>query len=587
MKFICDDGRTVYKLTDFGAARELPEGQHFQSLYGTEEYLHPDLYERAVLRKHVNKTFGATIDLWSIGVTLYHVATGNLPFRPYGGRKNKETMHLITTKKASGVISGIQVTEDGQIEWRKTLPESCQLSPGLKKIITPLLAGLLEADSKKIWTFDRFFAEVTDMLSRKSVNIFHVNKAQLIKVYIHPDESYNHLQNYINEQTEVGVDNQILLLKSNLFTDIVEENSRAGGYPETQEEEPLFLFNKENNNVLVVPEQSLPKFNEFSNVTSVESDAAQAKNGCSIGYLCRRRIEKYSLACRHFSNCVENFTQYLNKELKEVNQVALHLLEKTTIHKKTAQFLQSSQHLATHKLNNVPQADHMDELKQLSESFVAETAKKITQLHQTHVGENSLKSEWDSSNRPLNCPAKTRAPERARTEVERLRDSWQHLVRDRATRTLSYNDEQFHILERIKITHTINRIKVLLQKEVFPQYVQLAENLGDWYKIAQTVYLQIMILKRDVVNYDGNLKKFELEMFIKNEEYLEQVRKLLEQDASDNSSKKTKNSNNQKLKGYLTEYSKESCEMQQMILENAQLVDQINRSLEELSVEAD
>lgn len=77
MKFIRDDGTTVYKLTDFGAARELQEGQYFQSLYGTEEYLHPDMYERAVLRKHLNKTFGATIDLWSIGVTLYHVATGN------------------------------------------------------------------------------------------------------------------------------------------------------------------------------------------------------------------------------------------------------------------------------------------------------------------------------------------------------------------------------------------------------------------------------------------------------------------------------------------------------------------------------
>ncbi|XP_063932799.1 serine/threonine-protein kinase TBK1-like [Zophobas morio] len=587
MKFICDDGRTVYKLTDFGAARELPEGQHFQSLYGTEEYLHPDLYERAVLRKHVNKTFGATIDLWSIGVTLYHVATGNLPFRPYGGRKNKETMHLITTKKASGVISGIQVTEDGQIEWRKTLPESCQLSPGLKKIITPLLAGLLEADTKKIWTFEKFFTEVTDMLSRKIVNIFHVNKAQLIKVYIHPDESYTHLQNYINEQTEVSTENQILLLKSNLFTDIVEENSRAGGYPETKEEEPLFLFNKENNNVTVVPEQSLPKFNEFSNVTSVESDAAQAKNACSIGYLCKRRIEKYSLACRHFTNCVENFVMYINKELKEVNQVCVHLLEKTTIHKKTAHFLESSQRLASFKLNNVPQITYVDELKQLSESFVSETAKKIMQLNQSHVIENSLQSEWDTSSRPLKCPVKSRASERARTEVERLRDSWQHLVRDRATRTLSYNDEQFHILERIKITHTINGSKLLLQKEVFPQYMQLAENLGDWYKIAQTVYLQLMILKRDVLNYDNNLKKFELEMFIKNEEFLEQVRKLLEQDATDNSSKKMKNSNNQKLKMCLTEYRRENGQINDLISENAQIVEQVNRILDELTVEED
>ena len=34
--FVC---RSVYKLTDFGAARQLPEDGEFMSLYGTEEYL--------------------------------------------------------------------------------------------------------------------------------------------------------------------------------------------------------------------------------------------------------------------------------------------------------------------------------------------------------------------------------------------------------------------------------------------------------------------------------------------------------------------------------------------------------------------
>lgn len=75
--------------------------------------------------------------------------------------------------------------------------------------------------------------------------------------------------------------------------------------------------------------------------------------------------------------------------------------------------------------------------------------------------------------------------------------------------------------------------------------MQLAENVGDWYKIAQTVFLQIMILKRDLLNYEGNLKKFELEMFIKNEEYLEEVRRKLEREANDHTTKKNKNSNNQ------------------------------------------
>ncbi len=37
MKFIKDDGSIVYKLTDFGAARELQDDQQFMSLYGTEE----------------------------------------------------------------------------------------------------------------------------------------------------------------------------------------------------------------------------------------------------------------------------------------------------------------------------------------------------------------------------------------------------------------------------------------------------------------------------------------------------------------------------------------------------------------------
>ena len=39
MKFVGLDGSTQYKLTDFGAARELEDDQQFMSLYGTEEYL--------------------------------------------------------------------------------------------------------------------------------------------------------------------------------------------------------------------------------------------------------------------------------------------------------------------------------------------------------------------------------------------------------------------------------------------------------------------------------------------------------------------------------------------------------------------
>lgn len=39
MRLVGDDGRSVYKLTDFGAARELEDDEKFLSIYGTEEYL--------------------------------------------------------------------------------------------------------------------------------------------------------------------------------------------------------------------------------------------------------------------------------------------------------------------------------------------------------------------------------------------------------------------------------------------------------------------------------------------------------------------------------------------------------------------
>ena len=76
MRCINENGSHIYKLVDFGAARQLDPSDTFTSLYGTEEYLHPDMYERAVLRKNKGKAFNRNVDLWSIGATFYHVITG-------------------------------------------------------------------------------------------------------------------------------------------------------------------------------------------------------------------------------------------------------------------------------------------------------------------------------------------------------------------------------------------------------------------------------------------------------------------------------------------------------------------------------
>nr|XP_034835473.1 serine/threonine-protein kinase TBK1 [Maniola hyperantus] len=494
MKFINEDGTTTYKLTDFGAARELQEEEQFVSLYGTEEYLHPDMYERAVLRKPVGKSFGATVDLWSIGVTLYHVATGQLPFRPYGGRRNKETMFYITTKKASGVIAGTQTTENGPIEWARELPSHCQLSAGLRKIVTPLLAGLLEVDPHRIWTFDRFFSEVQMVTSTKPVHIFHVNKAASLKVFLKPEEKYEHLQTSICEQTSVVAESQILLYRDTLLLTEIDDNTLGKNYPDTTAEVPLMLFNKNNNNVSMTPEPEIPKFPVFPNIVSVENDASQAKTACSVGHVVKRRVETLCAASVLCGACVTRWGALLATRLAATAVRAQALAAHAARLHDAARALDLAAG-AVRALRGGAGAGEAWSPAAALVSAEAEALRSAAAALRTRHAAAALRADWDDALPHAPCPNDLRLHLKAKTLVERLRESWQHLVRDRATRSLTYNDEQFHVLERITVAETGRR--ALLQRAA-PLARARADAIADWYKVAQTVYLQTQILDKDL-----------------------------------------------------------------------------------------
>ncbi|XP_049288700.1 serine/threonine-protein kinase TBK1 [Anopheles funestus] len=498
MKYISEDGQTVYKLTDFGAARELGENQQFASLYGTEEYLHPDMYERAVLRKSINRSFTANVDLWSIGVTLYHVATGNLPFRPYGGRKNKETMYHITTKKAPGVISGTQTSENGPIEWSKHLPAHCQLKEGLKQLVTPLMAGLLEESQGRMWSFDKFFVEVQNILNKTVLHIFYVNRATSIEVYLEPEQTLVHLREHILAQTDVPQASQLLLLENELFATKVDANTSARGYPPTEANNPVMLFNIENYNVILPTEWDLPKFPTFPNGISVENDASLAKVACSVGHECKRRVESMSLLDTLMNKSVHQFSGFLAGFLVKLLKRTRHLEDIEGLISELAKMFEvaASNHETYQKFGaNI----HTSYEKQKTD--FQRVSEPIQQLYGRFVKEESLVREWNSGYRALRTPNKNRDSEKAKSLVNRLRDSWQHMLRDRATRSLTYNDEQFHVLEKVKIAETGKRLKTLLNDGVRQAVEQEAECLADWYKKAQTIFLQTQFLMKDVGAY--------------------------------------------------------------------------------------
>lgn len=140
------DGTTTYKLCDFGSARILKPNEKYSSIAGTPQYMHPDIYGKyysGMLNiKSPTQTFTDIHELWSIGVTFYQVASGNLPFKPKNGRLDMKTMYKMIREKPPGSISARQ-TEDGGIEWSTKLPD-CELDDALRQVVTPLLAALLQ-----------------------------------------------------------------------------------------------------------------------------------------------------------------------------------------------------------------------------------------------------------------------------------------------------------------------------------------------------------------------------------------------------------------------------------------------------------
>uniref|UniRef100_A0A4W3HVH3 Serine/threonine-protein kinase TBK1 n=1 Tax=Callorhinchus milii TaxID=7868 RepID=A0A4W3HVH3_CALMI len=318
MRVIGEDGQSVYKLTDFGAARELEDDEQFVSLYGTEEYLHPDMYERAVLRKPQQKMYGAIVDLWSIGVTFYHAATGNLPFRPFEGpRRNKEVMYKIITEKPPGAISGAQKSENGSIVWSDKLPISCSLSTGLRSMLIPVLANILEVDQDKCWGFDQFFVETNDILHRVVIHVFSLQQVTLHKIYIQTYNTANVFYDLLYKQTNVPPQNQELIFEGRPLD--LEPNVQAQNFPKTSEENPLILVSSEAVNTLglIFEEPTAPKVNPRYDL---DLDASCAKT--ITGVVCQ--AQKISASLLHYQELVRKGVRWWIRIIMENYHETLH-----------------------------------------------------------------------------------------------------------------------------------------------------------------------------------------------------------------------------------------------------------------------
>ncbi|XP_064633167.1 serine/threonine-protein kinase TBK1-like [Lineus longissimus] len=514
LRYITEDGSSIYKLTDFGAARELAEEGQFMSLYGTEEYLHPDMYERAVLRQPSAKQFGATVDLWSLGVTLYHVAVGQLPFRPYGGRKNKPTMHRITTQKESGVISGIQYSDKGEIHWSKTLPEHCLISHGLKTLITPLLAGLLECQPKQMWSFERFFTEAFSLCAKTVIYVFNVWSGSHLRIYMKKDESYAKFQELIAEQTDISANNQVLLLDGQHFSHMVQALLPAVQYPHTSQDYPIFLYSKDFVQCPKLQLFNIPELPQFpsSAPTNLDADFSVAKTCGGSLHLMQKLVKSAVHRQRLMDESVKLYGEVLVRDMMQFKDYATHFTCICDETKKRVQCLSEIHRNNKRAISIIDKLTGNNEWARFVSTLDGLTDSGQRPLHEMNIGNSELKRFCDDNYENLvkrrvltsgwrkqsGCTEKERCVQKLDILVENTSEIVHDFRKNKMTRRLQYNEEHIHHISKNRLTENCAKATSLLQDHCYRNLKQVHASLATWLERAYKVHANI-------VQMDGKL----------------------------------------------------------------------------------
>ncbi|XP_066528016.1 inhibitor of nuclear factor kappa-B kinase subunit epsilon isoform X2 [Hoplias malabaricus] len=468
MRQMREDGQSIYKLTDFGAARELEDDEKFTSIYGTEEYLHPDMYARAVLKKPQQKTYGVKVDLWSIGVTFYHTATGSLPFRPFGGpRNNKQIMYKITTEKPERAIAGTQKAENGPIEWSYELPPSCHLSEGLKLQLVPVLANILEANQKKCWSLDQFFAATTDILHRIQIHIFSLQQATAHSIYIHFHNTASIFFEEVQVQTGIEPEFQQFLFEGHPLP--LDPSMKVINLPHTTADRPIFLLSRRPEKIAAPPLKE-PETPVVPTRFDIVADHTFAKTVVGVIH---QFLKMASILQKHRELILQGVYIYIENVRIECNNTAHKI---AMVNMKLLSCLSVEEMLQTlgqFPLDIPDSSDCKQKLTLIQENlpvYGSSIRDHQSKLHKLHT-ELARYTEILATD---NCVDKIKFL------LEKIVAVYHHYRKDKATGKLTYNNEQIHKFEKINLLNHIKKVKVLFRDDYGQKHQDFLATLGTW-----------------------------------------------------------------------------------------------------------
>ncbi|KAL3852400.1 hypothetical protein ACJMK2_016051 [Sinanodonta woodiana] len=244
----------------------------------------PDMYGKVVLKRDPEGRYDARVDLWSIGVTLYHVATGQLPFQPYGGISNQETWHWMTLIKPKGMISGKQHQQGAQIIWSNQLDNTCHLSTTLQKQLVPTLARLIEVDPAYMLTFKEFILKIREIKKKILIVIFCFPIGKRICIYLETTDTYAQLQEHIASATEIPAVEQLILFGELEVSEVVESSAKVAEYPKMLLKSLLYVFHRQPLDSMRLEREEMPKFPDFANDADLDGDVKLAKKCSNVSF---------------------------------------------------------------------------------------------------------------------------------------------------------------------------------------------------------------------------------------------------------------------------------------------------------------
>ncbi|MFT7814052.1 inhibitor of nuclear factor kappa-B kinase subunit epsilon isoform X1 [Arapaima gigas] len=444
MRVVGEDGRSIYKLTDFGAARELEDDEKFVSIYGTEEYLHPDMYERAVLKKPQQKAYGVTVDLWSIGVTFYHAATGSLPFVPFGGpRRNKRVMYKITTEKPVGAIAGVQNVEDGPIDWSYQMPSHCQLSESVHLICLPCRCRPLQRNP-------RGSCVCPALLPFSFTHTFYRHCCPNTQASIFFEE--------VERQTQVSREfQQYFFLGHSLM---LEPSMKVVNFPPTTPDRPIFLVSRRPEKTVGLLHKE-PESPTMPTRFDILADYSFSKAVLGV-------IHQYLRTARALQRCQELILQgfycYFENVRKECDSV-VHKINILNMNLSSCLHMEDKLGVLSQSPLEVPElVDNRRKLKLIQDNLVV----YINSIREFQAKLDHLHMELSKR---MEILTEDKSTQKMEVLLEKITAVHCQYRKDKASGKLNYNDEQIH-----KFENETHEIQAHL-KEFTAFFLELMKNL--------------------------------------------------------------------------------------------------------------